>query len=153
MGYTARAATATVALGVSGIAEVEGGWFQNERRLADHAAAVASGRLPIQRGFVLDADDRVRQLVIRRLLCRFEVDKEEIRAAFGIDFDAYFVEARARLAALPGAVAGEPLVDDGERYLRVAAGGRPFVRNVCMAFDRYLEARQAAGRPVFSRTV
>ena len=31
-------------------------------------------------------------------------------------------------------------------------GGRLFVRNVCMAFDRYLPAAQQS-KPVFSRTV
>ena len=31
--------------------------------------------------------------------------------------------------------------------------GRPFVRNVCMVFDRYLRARTAGPQPVFSRTV
>jgi hypothetical protein len=37
--------------------------------------------------------------------------------------------------------------------LRVTEPGRVFVRNVCMAFDRYLEARQATGKPAYSRTV
>ena len=36
--------------------------------------------------------------------------------------------------------------------LRVKEKGRLFVRNVCMAFDRYLKAK-AAEKPVFSRTV
>ena len=31
--------------------------------------------------------------------------------------------------------------------------GRPFVRNVCMVFDRYLRAKATQERPVFSRTV
>ena len=35
----------------------------------------------------------------------------------------------------------------------VTPAGRLFVRNVCMAFDRYLEAKREANRPVFSRTV
>jgi hypothetical protein len=31
--------------------------------------------------------------------------------------------------------------------------GRLFVRNICMIFDRYLRAKQADGKPTFSRTV
>jgi oxygen-independent coproporphyrinogen-3 oxidase len=36
--------------------------------------------------------------------------------------------------------------------VRVTEPGRPFVRNVCMAFDARL-ARQAPDKPLFSRTV
>ena len=44
-------------------------------------------------------------------------------------------------------------VDDDGRRLTISDRGRMFVRNVCMAFDRYLEAKMAGEKPVFSRTV
>jgi oxygen-independent coproporphyrinogen-3 oxidase len=43
-------------------------------------------------------------------------------------------------------------VEVTEEALVVREEGRLFVRNVCMAFDRYLEAKTGDG-PVFSRTV
>ncbi len=145
MGYTATPARALVALGVSGIGEVAGAYFQNERRLSSYSTALDAGRLPIQRGVLLDDDDRLRQYVIRQLMCNFAVDKEEVRRRFAVDFDRYFELPLARLAA--------DLVADDGHTLRVTEAGRIFVRNVCMAFDRYLDARQAAGRPVYSRTI
>jgi oxygen-independent coproporphyrinogen-3 oxidase len=151
MGYTAAAAAPTVALGVSGIGELEDAYFQNERRLASYYAAIEAGRLPIQRGLRLDPDDRLRRFVIHELLCRFEVDKEEAERRFGIDFDRYFEAPLARLAAQGDG--GPPLVAAEGRRLRVTEAGRLFVRNVCMEFDRYLGARQARGAPVYSRTV
>ena len=37
--------------------------------------------------------------------------------------------------------------------IAVTPQGRMFVRNICMIFDRYLRARTAGAKPVFSRTV
>jgi oxygen-independent coproporphyrinogen-3 oxidase len=157
MGYTPTPASAMVALGVSGIGEVEGAFFQNERRLADYTATLDAGRLPIQRGHRLDDDDRLRQYVIRQLMCNFAVDKDEVRLRFGVDFDGHFEPELSRLEGLGDAgdaaadLAG--LVIDRGRTLELSELGRIFARNVCAAFDRYLEARQAAGRPVYSRTI
>jgi hypothetical protein len=40
-----------------------------------------------------------------------------------------------------------------EDAITVTPLGRTFVRNVCMPFDRYLQARLTGQTPVFSRTV
>ncbi len=152
MGYTVQPASAMVALGVSGIGEVEGAYFQNERKLPAYYRALDAGRLPIERGYLLDDDDRLRQHVIRQLMCNFVLDKDEVERRFGIDFDHYFAGPLAELAQPDGARAAGLVVDEG-RALRVTEPGRIFVRNLCMAFDRYLEAQRERGRPVYSRTV
>ena len=129
-----------MALGVSSIGEIEGAYFQNERRLAAYYEALDERRLPIQRGYLLDDDDRLRRFVIRQLMCNFAVDKGEIERRFAVDFDRYFEGALAKLADA-GRRMAPSLVLDESRALRVTDEGRIFVRNVCMAFDRYLEAR------------
>ena len=40
----------------------------------------------------------------------------------------------------------------GPEQIEIVGDGRLFVRNVCMAFDRYLRAKQPGAR-VFSRTI
>ncbi len=152
MGYTVKAASAMVALGTSGISEVKGAYFQNERKLASYYAALDAGRLPVQRGYLLDDDDRLRQHVIRQLMCHFALDKDDVERRFGVDFDRYFAGPLAELREW-NAACGAGLIADEGRLLRVTATGRIFVRNLCMAFDRYLEAQREAGRPVYSRTV
>ena len=149
MGYTVKPASMMVAFGVSGIGEVEGGFFQNQKKLSSYYAALDSGRLPVERGYQLDADDRVRQWVIRQLMCNFEVDKRQVETRFGVEFDTYFAGSLAALAEVREAGF---VVEDTQR-LTVPESARLFVRNVCMAFDRYLEAKQHGPRPVFSRTV
>ena len=149
MGYTVKPSNAMLACGVSGIGEVGGGFFANEKKLSRYYEALDAGRLPIERGYLLDDDDRIRQYVIRQLMCNFLVSKSEVATRFGIDFDTYFASS---LDALDE-VRAEGFVRVAEDALTVTPQGRLFVRNVCMAFDRYLEAKRQGDRPVFSRTV
>jgi oxygen-independent coproporphyrinogen III oxidase len=153
MGYTVMPASDMVGVGISGIGEVQHGFFQNEKKLSTYYEALDAGRLPVARGYVLDKDDRIRQYVIQQIMCNFRVRKEDVRERFGIDFDSYMARSLARLDEVRAAGFVE-LDEDG---LRVTPAGRVFVRNVCMAFDRYLMEKEAANadteRPVFSRTV
>jgi oxygen-independent coproporphyrinogen-3 oxidase len=137
MGYT-----------VSGIGEVQGAFFQNRKKLSTYYEALDAGRLPVARGYVLDDDDRVRQYVIQQIMCNFKVSKDEVERRFGVDFDTYFQRSLERLDDVREA----GFVEFTETELRVREEGRLFVRNVCMAFDRYLEAKTTE-TPVFSRTV
>ncbi len=147
MGYTVRPASAQVALGLSGITEVEGAYFQNQRKLPAYYRAIDAGQPPIERGYVLNNDDRLRQHIIRRLLCRFELDPTEIETHFGITFEAAFPR---ELAALDEA-REQGLIERHGRRFRVTDLGRLFVRNLAMIFDRYLETHRE--RPAYSRTV
>lgn len=149
MGYTVKPTSTMIAFGVSGIGEVEGGFFANEKKLSRYYEALDAGRLPIERGYELDADDRIRQFVIRQLMCNFRVGKRAVAERFGIDFDTYFASALAGLDE----VLAEGFVSVDAEAVTVEPAGRLFVRNVCMAFDRYLEAKREGNRPVFSRTV
>lgn len=149
MGYTVKPSSVTLAAGTSGISELEGAYFQNERALAPYYAALDAGRLPIQRGYLLDADDRVRQYVIRQLMCNFAVSKGDVEDRFGLDFERYFAVSLERLDESQH----RRLVEDEARFLRITDSGRPFVRNVCMAFDRYLTSKLESGRPAYSRTI
>ncbi|MBP7514515.1 MAG: hypothetical protein KA791_08210 [Flavobacteriales bacterium] len=45
------------------------------------------------------------------------------------------------------------LVEQNGTHIRVTEQGRPFVRNVCMAFDLQLRQQQDEGKPRFSMTV
>ena len=148
MGYTVTPASDMVAFGVSGIGEVQGAFFQNRKKLSTYYEALDGGGLPVEKGYALDRDDQIRQHVIKQIMCNFKVVKADVNRRFGIDFDEYF---RSSLDALHE-VRDAGFVEIDSDVLRVKEEGRLFVRNVCMAFDRYLEAK-AAAKPVFSRTV
>jgi oxygen-independent coproporphyrinogen-3 oxidase len=152
MGYTVQSARDMVAVGVSGIGDVQGLFVQNTKKLTEYYEAVDAGRFPTERGYVLDADDAVRRHVITALMCNGRLDVREVEARFGVAFAEYFAAELAELAA-PGSPQADGLVEVGPEALEVTPVGRMFVRNVCMVFDRYLRARTGGASPVFSRTV
>jgi oxygen-independent coproporphyrinogen III oxidase len=150
MGYTVMPASDMLGVGISGIGEVQQGFFQNEKKLSTYYEALDAGRLPVARGYLLDLDDRIRQYVIQQIMCNFRVRKADVAARFGIEFDDYLATSLARLDDVRDA----GFVEMDEDGLTITPQGRVFVRNVCMAFDRYLlEKEPKADRPVFSRTV
>ncbi|HUT76174.1 MAG TPA: oxygen-independent coproporphyrinogen III oxidase [Polyangia bacterium] len=150
MGYTVHRAPDMVGVGLSAIGSVAGAFSQNHKELAAYTAALDEGRFPVERGLRLSVDDRIRQLAITELMCNFRLDFADIGARLGIDAGAYFEAERSALAAPDGPVE-HGFVSVSPAGIEVTPLGRLFVRNVCMAFDRYLQ--KADQRPAFSRTI
>ncbi|NOY55824.1 MAG: oxygen-independent coproporphyrinogen III oxidase [Actinobacteria bacterium] len=150
MGYTTKRGTEMVALGSSGISDVAGAYAQNHKRLASYYEAIDNGVLPIERGTVLNEDDRIRRHVITELMCNYVIRADDVERRFDIVFETYFASELAALTAPDG------LVDQGMVTLSAAGVqatelGSVFIRNVAMTFDAYLHG--SSERPVFSRTV
>lgn len=152
MGYTVQSARDMVSLGVSAIGDVQGTFVQNTKKLNEYYDAIDAGTFPIERGYALDADDTLRRHVITSLMCNGHLDVADVERRFGIRFDEYFADALGDLTG-PGSPVEDGLVDIAPDAVTVTPLGRTFVRNICMPFDRYLRARTAGPKPVFSRTV
>ena len=146
-GYTTKAGTDLVGMGVSAIGAVGNAFVQNRRELADYRRAIESEGSATFRGFRLSFDDRLRREVIGNLLCHGVVVIPEIESSFGIDFDEYFADALHRLAGCEA----DGLVEISDREVRATALGRVFLRNLAMAFDAYLT--DATEKPTFSKTL
>lgn len=151
MGYTVKAAPDMIGVGVSAIGDVAGAYAQNQKKLPRYYDALDRGLLPIDRGYRLSADDRLRRFVITQLMCNFHVDKRAVEETFGIAFDRTFARELAELASPDGLIANG-FVTASRDALHVEPLGRLFVRNVAMLFDRYLLEKKADA-PIFSRTV
>jgi oxygen-independent coproporphyrinogen III oxidase len=151
MGYTTRPAPDMLGVGLSAIGDVASAFAQNVKKLSGYYRALDAGRFPIERGYALDQDDRIRRHVITQLMCNFFLSREDVERRFGIEFEAYFARELAELRAEPGPVA-DGLVEVHPDRIEVTPRGRLLIRNVCMTFDRYLRARSGV-TPVFSRTI
>ena len=152
MGYTVQSARDMAAVGISSISDVQGLYAQNVKQLPEYFRAVSEGRFPIERGRRLDADDQLRRHVITQIMCNFHLDMADVERRFGIVFRDYFAKELARLTGEDSPVS-HGLLEVADGALDVTPRGRLFVRNVCMAFDRYLEAMKNPDKPAFSRTV
>jgi oxygen-independent coproporphyrinogen-3 oxidase len=100
MGYTVQSARDMVGLGVSAIGDVQGAFVQHTKKLTEYYRALDDGRFPVERGYLLDADDRIRRHVITELMCNGRVDGDDVERRFGIRFADYFA---AELDELAGA--------------------------------------------------
>jgi oxygen-independent coproporphyrinogen-3 oxidase len=152
MGYSTQAGRDMVAVGVSGIGDLRGALVQNVKSLTAYYHALDEGRFPIERGYVLDEDDRIRRFAITELMCRLRLDLGELARRFGIDPETYFGRELGELCG-PGSPEADGLVRVGEASIEVTELGRPFVRNVCMIFDRHHRKHESGDTPMFSRTV
>jgi len=137
-GYSVRAGTDVVALGVSAISDVAGVYAQNAHALSRYEARVSAGALATERGARLSDDDVRRRQIIAQLMCNFHVD-------LGATAEAEFAGELSRLRELES----EGLVKVRGSQVDVTPLGRIFVRNVASIFDAYLTA---PSRP-FSRAV
>ena len=146
-GYTTKAGTDLIGLGVSAIGGIGDAYVQNRRELDAYRRAVETDGAATFRGFRLSFDDRLRRAVIGNLLCHGVVVVPEIEAAYAIDFRDYFAGS---LADLAGCVA-DGLVEISDTEIRATPLGRIFLRNLAMVFDAYLPAQQE--KPVFSKTL
>jgi oxygen-independent coproporphyrinogen III oxidase len=151
MGYTTHADCDLLGVGVSAISHLGDSFSQNLRALSGWEAAVDAGRLPVWRGLVLSADDRVRGAVISQLMCQGVIDIAAIERRYRIDFGCYFSDALERLQ--PHVADG--LLQIGAGRIAVTPAGQLLLRSLAMCFDAYLHRPKASveALPSYSRLV
>jgi oxygen-independent coproporphyrinogen-3 oxidase len=120
---------------------------QNRRELDAYYEDIDAGRLPVFRGIELNRDDEIRRDVITRLICHFRLDFGDVERHWDINFGDYFASS---LPKLDGMVR-DGLLEVDANGIRVLPKGRLLIRNICMAFDAYLEAKQ--GPVGFSKVI
>src|SRR5690606_17368643 len=91
-------------------------------------------QLATVRGLRCNEDDRIRAMVIQRLICDFELDFVLIESSFGIRFREYFADIWPGLEQMHA----DGLIELTDSTLAILPVGRMLVRAVCMEFDRYL---------------
>ena len=134
-GYTTDDAPVLLGFGASAISALPQGYVQNATPIHAYRDAIDGGGLATVRGIALKHEDHLRRAVIERLMCDLGVDLTEICRRYGRPPDNFAAEL-ATLA--PMEADGLVVVEDSR--IRVRAEARPYLRTVCAAFDRYLEA-------------
>lgn len=145
-GYSTHADCDLIGLGATSISMVGDSYSQNLKTLEEYYARIDEGKLAVFRGVRLDADDRLRRAVITALICHFTLEFAAIEQPFNIRFGDYFA---TELAELTDMQADGLLTVDAAR-IRVLPPGRLLIRNICMAFDRYLREQK---QQRFSRVI
>ena len=146
-GYSTHSECDLVALGVTGIGMVGDSYSQNRVHLNSYYRALDAGRLPVVRGYRLNADDQLRRAVIEAIMCRSSIAYEPIEVDFDIDFRQYF----HRELVMLGPMEADGLLRRSPDRIEILPAGRLLLRNIAMIFDAYLGREQAVVQ--YSRTV
>ncbi len=149
MGYTTSRVEPLIGLGVSAIGDCGNIFAQNEKLLEAYQARVEKGELPLFRGHILNAEDQILRQHILNLMTRFETSWENP------DLYTHYLE---KISSHLSELSGDALVTLKEKSCHITDSGRPFLRNICMAFDARLnDSRLNAARlnatPLFSKTL
>jgi len=143
MGYTASKTQVMVGLGASSISDSWYSFAQNVKGLEEYEHLIANGILPIYRGHILTEEDQIVRKHILNLMCRFETTWNHRSAHFP---ELFPILDRLQVMERDGLVKISP------NKIIVTERGRPFIRNICIAFDLLLH-RKAPETRLFSMTI
>lgn len=138
MGYTDRKSQAMVGFGVSSISETPDCYHQNEKVLSRYESQVASQEIPTFRGHCLNQEDQQQK---RRILDLMTLSQVDLPASEQGPYRTALSELEA-----------DGLIRWTQSGLFLTEKGRPFLRNVCTAFDLRLQ-RKKAEKPTFSKSL
>lgn len=142
MGYTSQKTQLMIGLGVSSISDSWSCFAQNTKSLKGYTSLVEAGKFPIYRGHHLDSEDLFLRKIILDLMCNMNTTFERST------YPEIVSEAMDELDILEA----DGLLNRYDEALFVTEKGRPFIRNICMAFDARLK-RSKPETQLFSKTI
>ncbi len=145
-GYTTKGGADLLGIGLTSIGEGQRHYAQNFKDMPSYERAIDEGRLPFERGVVLNDDDVLRKVVIMDLMANFALNIEKIEQEFKIDFFTYFKEDLELLDEYKN------FVHYDKKWLKVNETGVLLIRNIAMCFDAYMK-KISEEKKVFSKTV
>lgn len=146
-GYTTQEECDLLGLGVSSISQIGDCYAQNQKDIRPYYEAIDKDGHALWKGCSLNRDDEIRRVVIKQLICHFDLDMAKMDDKLGIKFEEYFAEDLKLLQTF----IDDKLVEIADRKITISPTGRLLIRNICMCFDLYY--RQKARQQQFSRVI
>jgi oxygen-independent coproporphyrinogen-3 oxidase len=143
MGYTAGKTHLLVGLGVSSISDAWTAFVQNVKTVEEYHSCLEKNELPIFKGHILTEEDLVLRQHILNIMCKLQTSWEKKSERCKSLFKAF-----ERLDEMEA----DGLVIRNKQSLLVTEKGRPFIRNICMAFDARLHQNKPE-TTLFSQTI
>jgi oxygen-independent coproporphyrinogen-3 oxidase len=143
MGYTAGKTHLLVGLGVSSISDAWTAFVQNVKTVEEYYSYLDKNELPIFKGHILTEEDLVLRQHILNIMCKLHTSWEKKSEQCESLFKAF-----ERLDEMEA----DGLVIRNKQSLLVTEKGRPFIRNICMAFDARLHQNKPE-TTLFSQTI
>ena len=132
-GYSTQAGASLYSFGISSISATPDTYRQNHKTLPAWRAALDAGRLPIERGLRLTAEDRRRRTIIMHLMCDRRLDFAALSHELRVKVPVMYAAELAGLADLEA----DGLVERHPHHLIVTPAGGPLLRVIAMRFDEH----------------
>ena len=143
MGYTSNKTQLMIGLGMSAISDSWYGFSQNVKTVKEYQRLVNLGELPVFRGHILNEEDQVIRQHILNLMCHFTTSWSSIDMRIS-NIDLHLNQLKDLL--------DDNLVKLKNDTIYIPEHARPFVRNICMAFDKKL-LKLKSDQKTFSLTI
>ncbi|MFW2102102.1 oxygen-independent coproporphyrinogen III oxidase [Acinetobacter guillouiae] len=143
MGYTSSKTQVMIGLGLSSISDSWYSFAQNEKNLEAYYSSLENDEIPVVKGHVLSVEDlKIRQHILN-LMCTFQTSWSDQTMDFAERGDVIQQLVEMQHDGL--------LNIEADRIV-ITEQGKPFVRNICMAFDLHLKRRKPETQ-IFSMTI
>jgi oxygen-independent coproporphyrinogen-3 oxidase len=119
---------------MSSISSTATTYRQNTKTLPEWRAALAEGRLPVDRFLELTEEDRRRRTLIMRLMCDRSLNFSALSRSLGVDVQQAYAAELASLADLEF----DGIVERTSQGVAVTPIGVPLLRVVAMRFDPHI---------------
>jgi oxygen-independent coproporphyrinogen-3 oxidase len=157
-GYSTKAGMPMIGFGMSSIGKIitadgRSVFIQNYKTLDRYYSALDQELLPVDRGYEMTAEDRLREGIISNVMCQLRINVEQINKRFEVDFEEHFADTINVLHSM----AKDKLIDlqyneEGRlKEIRITNMGKLFLRNIAMCFDEYLE--RSSHQIAYSKTL
>lgn len=144
MGYTIEESGLLLGLGVSSISDTGTCYAQNHKNLHDYYESINHGELAIKKGLLLSEEDLAFRKYIKDIICKGETSFNEKDKFLLRQYTFPILKELAR----------DGLIEFNEKGIRLIGQGRYFVRNICVAFDLYLQRSEEKEQTnVFSKAI
>lgn len=132
MGYTTSHTSKLIGLGVSSISDLWEAYAQNVKTVEEYINLVSKGEIPVFRGHTLTEEDLKLRQHILNIMCRSKTNWQNADTRTqALSFIIHRLED----------LQNDGLVSQDNGELVVTETGRPFIRNICMAFDERLHSK------------
>jgi len=141
MGYTPFQTDLMIGLGASSISDSGTAFVQNEKKIETYQAQITEGEIPVFKGHLLTDEDVFYRKHITSLMCLHQTqwDSEEF---------ILMEKVLPRLAEMEY----DGMLEISDCKMIVTEKGKPFIRNICMAFDERLWKKKPEAE-LFSQVV
>lgn len=143
MGYTTQSTKFLLGLGVSSISDTGNAFAQNAKTLHDYYAFVNENKLSIKKGYFLSEEDEAFRKYILDIACKGETQFVEKHIPLLEQYSFPLLHEFEK----------DRLIEWNKNGLRLTYQGHYFIRNICSAFDLYLQSNSADRKNIFSKAI